>query len=639
MKRPRGRRARARRTVVLVAMPWDVLQYPSIQLGTLQSVLERAGLPVRSLSLKLDFMEHCATATAGRLDGERIGTADYEALAVRYSLSGLPEWVFAVPPYLDTGPRDDDYLAYVRGGGVPEDVIATARSMRDLVPEFLDRCVEEILALDPGVVGFTTAYSQTVPSLVLAKLLKARAPALPIVFGGANCDGPMGAALHRAFPWVDVVVRGEAERVLPALVRDVLAGGPPRPQPGLCYRDGPRSIAVDQSPDGAIPMDEVPLPKFDEYLDRLRRTSFAADIALDVGLLYETARGCWWGAVSHCTFCGLNGSSMAFRSKSPDQVVADLGELASRYGRLKIRIVDNILDLRYLREVLPRLRDAGHDLSLFFETKANLKEDQVRLLREAGVDRIQPGIESLSTPILSLMRKGVTAFQNVRLLKWCAQYGVRVLWGVIYGFPREPVKEYERMAVLVPSLSHFDPPEMGRLFLDRFSPYHARPQESGLEVVGPLPHFRFLYPADEATLADLAYTFEYRHADGREPDTYVQELAESIGRWQANRTAGYRSLRYRRGPGFLVIQDRRPLLDAADYTYGEVEGQIYLACEDGATPEEAWAALASRERSSIGVDGVRRFLDEMVARRLAYAERERYLALALPAALVEPAEA
>ena len=47
-----------------------------------------------------------------------------------------------------------------------------------------------------------------------------------------------GAALHRAFPWVDAVVRGEGERVFPGLVKDFLAGGPCRPQPGLCYRDG-----------------------------------------------------------------------------------------------------------------------------------------------------------------------------------------------------------------------------------------------------------------------------------------------------------------------------------------------------------------------------------------------------------------
>ena len=64
---------------------------------------------------------------------------------------------------------------------------------------------------------------------------------------------------------------------------------------------------------------------------------------------------------------------------------------------------------------------------------------------------LQPGIESLSTPILLLMRKGVTAFQNVRLLKWCAEYGIHVFWNVIYGFWGELPEEYARLARLTPS--------------------------------------------------------------------------------------------------------------------------------------------------------------------------------------------
>jgi ribosomal peptide maturation radical SAM protein 1 len=623
-----------RPAVLLVAMPWDSLTVPSIQLGTLQAVLERARIGVAVWSCKLDFMEHCATRSKARPEAERIGAADYGALSSTYYRSGLAEWVFAVPPYLDTASVDDEYVRHV-STEVPEHVIAKAQAMRALVPEFLDRCVEEIVASAPDVVGFTSTFSQAVPSLVLSKLLKVRCPELPIVFGGANCEGPMGAALHRAFPWIDVVVRGEAERVLPDLVHDLRAGRVPRPLPGLCYRDGARSVAVDHSGATAVSMDEVPLPRFDEYFARLRRASFAADIALEVAVPYEAARGCWWGAVSHCTFCGLNGLSMAFRSKSPDRVVSDLIELATRHGRLDVGFVDNILDLRYLRDVVPRVRDAGHDFSFFCETKSNLKRDEVRLLREAGVDSMQPGIESLSTPILTLMRKGVTGFQNVRLLKWCAEYGVRPVWNIIYGFPGESPEEYERMAEVVPSLTHLDPPRLQHLILDRFSPYHARPGEFGLEVVGPVPHYKFLYPVDDDTLTELAYSFEYRYLDGRDPETYVENLRALLYRWQLDRGAGYRSLRYRRGPGFLVIQDRRPNLDPADYTYGELEAQIYLACADGATPAAVWQALDARDQRGLDVETVETFLDTLVARRLAYAEGGRYLSLALPAKLPE----
>jgi ribosomal peptide maturation radical SAM protein 1 len=621
-------------SMLLIAMPWHALSLPSIQIGLLRAVLERAGIGAEARSLMLGFMEHCAAETAGRPPDERIGVADYGVVADEYSMLGLGDWIFAVPPFREIPAGDDPYLADLRARHVPEAVLAKALAMRALVPSFLERSADEILAAGPRVVGFTSTFSQNVPSLVLSRMLKRRDPSLAVVFGGGNCDGPMGAALHRAFPWVDVVVRGEAERLLPDLVRDLLAGGPVRPASGLCYRDGERSVAVPQAAT-AVTMDDVPEPAFEEYFDRLEKTRFAAEVARDLRLPYESARGCWWGAKSHCTFCGLNGTSMAFRSKSPERVVDELTALAQRYGRLDVTSVDTILDVRYLRDVLPRLRDAPHDFSFYWEVKANLRREQVRLLRDAGVDFLQPGIESLSTPILALMRKGVTALQNVRLLTWCAEYGIHVFWNVIYGLPGEPAGEYARMAHIMPSLTHLAPPSLCRLALHRFSPYHDRPAEFGLESLGPMPWYRLVYPVDERLLGDLAYNFDYRHADGRDPEAYVGPLREAIEAWRAAHPAGYRALRYRRGPGFLVVEDRRPNLAPADYTFAEREARLFLACADGATAAEACAALHASGVTDLDEDDVQEFLDELVGSRLVYEEDGRYLALALPARLPE----
>ena len=311
--------------------------------------------------------------------------------------------------------------------------------------------------------------------------------------------------------------------------------------------------------------------------------------------MYESARGCWWGARSHCTFCGVNGTSMAFRCKSASRVVEELTELARRYRRLDFEIVDNIIALEYFRDVLPRLKEAGYDLRLFYETKANLKREQVRLLRESGVNRIQPGLESLSTPILKGMAKGVTAFQNVRLLKWCAEYGVSVAWNVIYGFPGESPDEYARMAELVPSLVHLQPPKLGRpVVLHRFSPYHERPAHYGLEIVGPRRWHPYVYAADAATLTDLAYSFEYRHVDGRKPETYVAHFGRAIETWRARWPAAYRTLRYRRGPGFLVVHDRRPGLPTADYAFGEHEADSTWRARTARPRPRRWPVSARR---------------------------------------------
>ena len=613
-------------SVLLINMPWSMPHRPSIQLGTLQSVLQRAKISVDVRSFNLAFMdyisgdaEHC----------EPFSFDHYYQIADQYFDFGLGDWIFAVAPFREPGEWDERYFEYFRAKGAPEEMVGRAVRLRELVPAFLERCVEEVLASRAIVVGFTTNFTQNVPSLVLAKLLKMRDPSLHVVFGGANCDGPMGDALHRSFPWVDVVVRGEGEHVLPELVRDLFEGGRIRPQPGLCYREGERRVVVSQG-GKEVAMDEVPMPNYDEYFESLRQNAAQAQILPHLAIPFESARGCWWGAKAHCTFCGLNDSSIAFRSKSPGLVVDELLALARKHGRLDFHAVDSIIDMHYFHDLLPQLRDAAYDFKLFYETKANLKKEQLRAMRDAGIVSIQPGIESFSTPILKLMKKGVTALQNIRLLKWCAELGIEPWWNLIYGFPGEPPEEYDRMANLMKSLTFLKPPALVPLELERFSPYHQRPREYGLETTGPKPYYRLIYPLDESDLIDLAYQFDYRYDDGRKPETYITAVKESIEAWRDDFAAGA-NLSYRRGPGFLLINDRRPGLGGCNYTLRESEAKIYLSCDGGATPMAVWKTLQIDGETEISLEDIADFLQQMTELRLMYEEDGQYLSLAVPA--------
>ena len=619
-------------SVLLISLPWDDLKYPSIQLGVLRAVVEREGIRCEVRSLNLEFMEHAARATSGRTGEAPLSVRDYAEI-MRWSLDvSLGDWIFAIPRFLGEDSQNDArYLAFLESLGIPDEDVRRALRFRDVVPSFLEHSATEILAADPACVGFTVAFNQSVASLALAKLLKSRAPSLPIVFGGANCQGPMGSALHAAFPWIDVVVRGEGEPVLPKLVRALVEGREPEPQPGLCLRDRSGRTVVVPEARTTFSIGDSPTPVYDEYFERLEHASFRPDLIGDVKLLYEGSRGCWWGAKSHCTFCGISDLVMPFRQKKPERVVDELTELARKHQRLDFVIVDYILALDHLKEVTPRLRESGYDLRLFCETKANLKREQLRLLRDAGFKSIQAGIESLSTPILRSMAKGVTAFQNVRLIKWCAELDIHLHWNVIYGLPGEPPEEYAQIADTMRSLTHLEPPRLVPLSLDRFSPYFDRAAEYGLEVLGPRADFRFVYPLEDAAIREIVYAFDYRHVDGRVPDRYIGEVRDVVERWTADRPLGFGSLRYRRGPGFLKIRDRRPNLSPCDVSLDEREAVLYLACEDGASAEGATKRVAAAGLDPVSPAEARAFLDDLVAARLMYAENGRYLALALPA--------
>jgi radical SAM superfamily enzyme YgiQ (UPF0313 family) len=81
-------------------------------------------------------------------------------------------------------------------------------------------------------------------------------------------------------------------------------------------------------------------------------------------LLIETSRGCWWGELHHCTFCGLNGSLMKYRAKDSDRIWSEIESLVTRHQILDLVTVDNIMDLTLLSTLLPRVERAGWDLRI-----------------------------------------------------------------------------------------------------------------------------------------------------------------------------------------------------------------------------------------------------------------------------------
>ena len=143
--------------------------------------------------------------------------------------------------------------------------------------------------------------------------------------------------------------------------------------------------------------------------------------------------------------------------------------------------------MRYFKDFIPGLIASNLGVSFYYETKSNLNKTQVRLLRDARISEIQPGIESLSDAVLKLMRKGVSGLQNIQLLKWCKELGVKCDWNFLWGFPGEAAEEYARLAGVVPLLTHLQPPESyATIRLDRFSPNYFDAERMGFTEVQPL---------------------------------------------------------------------------------------------------------------------------------------------------------
>ncbi|HEV8582709.1 MAG TPA: RiPP maturation radical SAM C-methyltransferase [Thermoanaerobaculia bacterium] len=606
---PRSSRPQAGCDVVLVVMPFGPLLQPSIGLSLLRASL--GGRPARIEYLTLAF-------------ADLIGADLYQFVAVEVNSEWLlGDWIFAGVLYGERDAGHDDYLSGFEGR---RDELLRARR---LAATFVEACLDRVRRSSPRIVGFTNAFAQQTASLALARRLKHEMPETAVVFGGANCEGVMGREIVRQFPFVDAVVSGEGDRIFSQLARRLLAGETLTDLPGVYCRGNLATLdALPRIAPRVDDMDALPYPDYDEFFVQWEASEACRNLAPMV--LFETSRGCWWGTAHHCTFCGLNGSTMTHRSKSPGRAFAELEYLADRYPGRFILAVDNILDLRYFDTLISDLARSPLRLDLFYALKANLRKEQLRALRDAGIVRIQPGIESLSDPVLRLMRKGETGLQNIQLLKWCRELGLRPNWNFLWGFPGEPIEEYERMARLVPLLTHLTPPQAARrIRLDRFSPNFELGAELGFEDVAPCPAYQAVYPLEPEALRNLAYHFAFRYRDGRDVESYTGPLSQELERWRGVHPQS--ELFFADRGSELWIWDLRPVAAEALTVLTGLDRNLYLACDGIRGIQRLGVEAAAAGEGPVSIDEVETRLQPLVERGLMIRQGDLLLSLAVPA--------
>ena len=614
--------------ISLINMPFATVRLPSIALTQLKAVVEeRFGdrVEVRLHYFNHDFAHHL---------GLRLYSEMSDSLEA--NMCGLGDWFFRAIAFPELPDNAEEYLK--RYFPARDEAFELRRRLllakRQALAGFLARLIAKHRLLEDDLVGFTSMFSQNVACFALARKLKEKNPALVTVLGGANCEAPMGGQIAAHVPAVDFVFSGPALKSFPDLVGHLLDGEAERCHgiQGVFSRrsatperlHGPRSIGEETDIDVPVPLDYRP------FLDTFER-SFA-DSAVKPVLLFETSRGCWWGERAHCTFCGLNGSTMRYRSMSAERAVDLLQGMFDLYGERCARYesVDNIMPRSYLKDVFPRLSPPPH-VSLFYEVKADLKSHEMETLARARVVDLQPGIESLSTSTLKLMRKGTTAFQNINFLKHCVTYGVHPQWNLLLGFPGETSEVYEKYVADIPSLLHLPPPSGAfPVRFDRFSPYFTQAAEYGLELK-PSDFYSFIYPFGEEVLSEMVYYFADRHytsvylATMSEWSDRVRERVDDWHlRWEGLDGGLKPELYLDLQPG---AEDLGVVFDARSGSAVRHDvGRLGLrALAFLSTPKKA--ADLAQHLDGADADGL---LADLLRRRLVFAERDLYLGLQLP---------
>ncbi|OJT17855.1 hypothetical protein BO221_43435 [Archangium sp. Cb G35] len=570
--------------VALVVMPLAAVYRPSLAAGLLQAALKARGI-------------ECQTKYFNVTLWKMLGAEPYRFFCHEAPMTALAgEWAFAQAFH---GRREGAREAYAREvldhpvWGMPTALRGHVWALEAVAPSFLRIAFESCDWGQYGLVGFTSTFEQTMPSLCLARMIRERYPKVKLVAGGANFEAGMGRQYMEQYGFLDYVATGEADVSFPRLCENLREGRGEVP-PGFLYREGGE---VRESPrrkePGYANLDVLPTPDYEDFF-QLVRTS-APELGAGMWLPLEASRGCWWGEHSHCTFCGLNGEAMTFRRKSWRRVVDELEEVGRRHGATPVQYADNILAMDYFKDLLPHWAGQPVRTEKFFEIKSNLKRRQVRLLKDAGITRVQAGVETLADGTLKVMRKGVSGAQNVALLRWCQELGVDSLWNVIYGFPREDVDDYARTLSLLQKMGHLRPPDIcSPIRMDRFSPNHAGWREQGFTRIRPMPAYRHVFSLPEETLHELAYYFDYEHPRFDEVLARGAELQAFILQWQERhrrRENGELAVRPHWRGGFVLVDSRFNLTPASE-RLAEATVALLLACDAPVSREQALRTAA-----------------------------------------------
>jgi radical SAM superfamily enzyme YgiQ (UPF0313 family) len=306
--------------------------------------------------------------------------------------------------------------------------------------------------------GFSTVCSSYPLTLRIAAEVKRAHPQSVVVLGGPQAS-VVDVSTLRAFPWIDLVVRGEAEQTLPDLV-DALGGHASLTAiPGITFRREEDGEIV-RNPDAPLIMDldALPFPAFHLFPD----VRFSGYFPLELG------RGCPFS----CTFCSTNDFfRRRYRLKSPAHMIGEMRRVRETYGISSFELVHDMftVDRKRVVEFCEALLESKEQFTWGCSARTDcIDEELISLLAKAGCRGIFFGIESGSPRMQKIIDKGLELNDSAERVSSCDKFKIKTAVSLMAGFPEETMADLRQTAAF---------------FVDSLRYDHADPQ---LSILAPL---------------------------------------------------------------------------------------------------------------------------------------------------------
>ena len=287
--------------------------------------------------------------------------------------------------------------------------------------------------------------------LKVARLVKERNPATPIVLGGVHPSLLPEESLANEL--VDIVVVGEGERTAVELADAILAGGDMSKVRGIAYKDSEGKITVNPKQE-LLKMDSL---EFDLPYELLGR-HFLKSVTMPV----HTSRGCPY----RCGFCYnpvLN--KRRYRYKSAAKVVEEIEYLHRKYNinNFNFDYEDEFfVDPRRAYEIFSAVIEKGLKIqwsafcrfNTFDKAIERFGLDFIDVLKRSGCYYLSFGAESGSQRLLDeVILKDIKVEQIIRTIGRMKDAGIMHRVSFINCFPTETEEDLEKSFDVIERIS------------------------------------------------------------------------------------------------------------------------------------------------------------------------------------------
>ncbi|MBI2388334.1 MAG: radical SAM protein [Deltaproteobacteria bacterium] len=298
-----------------------------------------------------------------------------------------------------------------------------------------EHALPRIAREQPKALGISVTYfSQLVPALTLAHLVREHLPEVKIVFGGAYLtavDAEIETIPTSVMP-AEAVILHDGEEALEQWLALVVRGeGSEDDLPNTWLNRGDRFRRAANRRSVRTDLTKLPIPMWSAdglELDKYLVPKYPIPLPL--------SRGCYWG---RCEYCNISSQTAAsYRTRPTAMAIADMRAAIAETGSNWFDFPVDSFRPRELHELAKAILAEGLEVEWGAEVllDPNFTDEVLEELARSGLRCLRFGLESANAETRKAMNKP-TGSAATRIMKACKANGVQTAVMLIAGFPTE----------------------------------------------------------------------------------------------------------------------------------------------------------------------------------------------------------